>query len=82
MSHNFEGKYSPSVSPFYFKDANWWQNNGGGKQADGYHEFDQDGFNEYGYNAQGFDRAGKQQADYAIKVANLEPDWGQDIPIF
>lgn len=82
MSHNFEGKYSPTVSPFYFKDSNWWQNNGGGTQDDGYHKFDKDGFDQYGYNAQGLDRAGKSLTDYASKATNIQPDWGQDIPIF
>lgn len=60
------GKYSPTVSTSYSQDQEWYEKNGGGygngKDPESY--YDDDGFDSYGYNAEGRDRAGHHENDY------------------
>lgn len=53
------GKYSPTVTASYFIDQDWWEKNTDPDQL-----YDRDGYNEYGYNADGQDRAGHTEEDY------------------
>jgi hypothetical protein len=57
-------KYSPTVVGWYNKKIkDWWEKNGG--NADGPNFlYDKDGYDSYGYNEQGVDRAGKTDHDY------------------
>lgn len=61
------GKYSPTVSTSYRKDQAWYEKNGGGfgngKNPDS--DYDDDGYDAYGYNADDRDRAGHHENDYA-----------------
>lgn len=60
------GKYSPTVSTSYRKDQAWYEKNGGGfgngKNPDS--DYDDDGYDAYGYNADDRDRAGHHENDY------------------
>lgn len=64
-------KYSPTVSERYL-DSYWWHKNGGGHGLlpDGstmsatYHRFDHEGYNAFGYDKHGRDRAGFTAHDY------------------
>lgn len=60
------GKYSPTVSTSYRKDQAWHEKNGGGfgngKNPDS--DYDDDGYDAYGYNADDRDRAGHHENDY------------------
>lgn len=60
------GKYSPTVSHSYASDDKWFEKNGGGwgNGIDPESFFDDQGFDEYGYNAQGVDRAGNEEHLY------------------
>jgi hypothetical protein len=59
------GKYSPTVSRAYMKDQQWWEKNGGYvESADKLPWYDNDGYDSYGYNADGVDRAGNTELDY------------------
>ena len=55
------GKYSPTVSQAYQKSQNWWEQNGGNQENLFY---DKEGFDSYGYNSKGVDRAGYTEEDY------------------
>lgn len=55
------GKYSPTVDVAYSKDQSWWEKNGGGIVHVNY---DNDGYDSYGYNVEGKDRAGYTEWDY------------------
>lgn len=54
------GKYSPTVSFSYRKSQKWWDQH----QTDANSWYDQDGYDSYGYNAEGKDRAGYTEEDY------------------
>jgi hypothetical protein len=70
------GKYSPTVSASYAADKNWWTKNGGGitKTVSGIvsgaagvfvdTDLDNDGYDRYGYNVDGVDRAGFDEDSY------------------
>ncbi len=63
------GKYSPTVSDAYYKDQDWWERNGGEDPANqdrGYevYFFDRDGYDSYGYNVEGLDRAAVSEDQY------------------
>ena len=53
-----KAKYSPTVSVAYQKDQNWFE-----KYA-GENPYDLDGYDPYGYDYKGVDRAGKTEYDY------------------
>lgn len=54
------GKYSPTVSGWYQKKKDWFQ------LAEGSPLYDKDGFDLYGYNAEGLDRAGNHENEYMV----------------
>lgn len=54
------GKYSPTVVAFYHTDQDWWNKHCENKGD----LYDRDGYDEYGYNADDVDRAGKHEDDY------------------
>ncbi len=60
------GKYSPTVSTTYAKDQDWFVKNGGeygnGKNPES--QYDDDGFDLYGYNDKDIDRAGVKESSY------------------
>lgn len=60
------GKYSPTVSTSYSQDQAWYEKNGGGygNGKDPESDYDDDGYDSYGYNADGRDRAGHHENDY------------------
>jgi hypothetical protein len=58
------GKYSPTVNHAYFKDQEWWCKYARTDQPDVYVEYDPEGYDSYGYNADGMDRAGNHEHDY------------------
>lgn len=51
------GKYSPTVSSAYAKNQDWWK-------PFNFGIYDEDGFDSYGYNKDGVDRAGNNELDY------------------
>lgn len=67
------GKYSPTVSHAYFKSQSWW------KPVDGMSYKDAEGFDQYGYNEEGVDRAGFQEHHYYGMndlYEDTASDWG------
>lgn len=54
------GKYSPTVNHAYYKDESWFENN----CLEEFAEFDKDGFDSFGYNKDGLDRANHYENDY------------------
>lgn len=56
------GKYSPTVTESYCRDQDWWDKHH--NPDDDSSLFDADGFDSYGYNAAGVDRAGHREEDY------------------
>ena len=63
------GKYSPTVSGAYANDQDWWERNGGENPANkdkSFEEyfFDADGYDSYGYNVDGKDRADNSEDEY------------------
>ncbi len=60
------GKYSPTVSTSYSQDQAWYEKNGGGygNGKDPESDYDDDGYDAYGYNADDRDRAGHHENDY------------------
>ncbi len=65
------GKYSPTVSAAYSNDQDWWERNGGEdpENSDKPYEvvyFDRDGYDSYGYNVKGVDRAGYDEEHYLL----------------
>lgn len=58
-----QGKYSPTVAGWYSQDQKWWYKNR--VLSEDYQEFDKDGYDSYGYNSQGVDRAEVHENDYA-----------------
>ena len=55
------GKYSPTVSSSYANDQDWWEKHCSNPELDLY---DRDGYDSYGYNEKGIDRAGYSEWDY------------------
>lgn len=53
------GKYSPTVNYAYRKNQQWFSAYAGNKQ------YDPDGYDSYGYNAQNVDRAGYREDQYS-----------------
>lgn len=53
------GKYSPTVAGWYAKDQEWHT-----KHCEPGEWMDRDGYDSYGYNAEGKDRAGYAEDDY------------------
>lgn len=64
------GKYSPTVSYSYSKDKEWFKKNGGGfgNGKDPQSDFDNDGFDSYGYDKNEVDRAGNEESSYLNSV--------------
>jgi hypothetical protein len=60
------GKYSPTVDVAYMADHDWWEKNGGRAIDADYTVscYDIDGYDQYGYNIDGVDRAGNSEFDY------------------
>lgn len=74
------GKYSPTVSRSYALDQQWWEKNGGGYDngTDPKSPYDNDGYDEYGYGANGKDRAGHSEDDYVdASIADMQ-EYGDD----
>jgi hypothetical protein len=65
------GKVSPTVAEM-FLDRHWWMKRGGGyglmtdgsSMSDSYHRIDHNGYDQFGYNVYGKDRAGHTVRDY------------------
>lgn len=69
------GKYSPTVSVAYMKDQSWWTKYAyTGKSADEFVQYDPEGFDSYGYNEDGFDRAGNHEHDYVYNDGDYNRD--------
>ena len=59
------GKYSPTVSCAYMKDQSWWDKYAyAGKTSDEFVQYDPEGYDSYGYNAEDMDRAGNYEHEY------------------
>lgn len=56
------GKYSPTVSASYGEDQGWWEKH----KNHPLDLYDRDGYDWYGYNEQGIDRAGYSEEDYLL----------------
>ena len=57
------GKYSPTVSYAYTMDQRWWDKYSG--QTDTvWNQYDPEGYDSYGYNAEDMDRAGNYEHEY------------------
>lgn len=69
-------KYSPTVGFSYKQDQKWFEKNGGGfgfgKNPET--EYDDDGYDSYGYNEQGLDRAGHSEESYDNVVVDSHFD--------
>ena len=61
------GKYSPTVTGAYQRDQNWFENYCGRNNPNPaeWSLCDPEGFDSYGYNEQGYDRAGNHENEYA-----------------
>lgn len=72
------GKYSPTVSAAYDKDQDWFEKIAGDKM------FDPDGYDIYGYNRDGIDRARVHELEYSGRDDDgdfymmIEGAWGFD----
>jgi hypothetical protein len=60
------GKYSPTVSHSYRVDQEWFRKNGGDFDNGNNHnsQYDNDGFDSYGYAANCLDRSGHTENEY------------------
>ena len=60
------GKYSPTVNFSYIIDRDWYVKNGGGlgNGINPNSDYDDDGFDSYGYNVDGIDRAEVEESCY------------------
>ena len=72
------GKYSPTMSAAYANDQKWWEKNGGENPANldkpsSVYFYDKDGYDSYGYNAEGIDRAGYTEDEY-LGVVEWDPE--------
>ncbi len=68
------GKYSPTVSFMYARDQNWFEKNGGGygNGNDPESDYDDDGYDSYGYNRNDIDRAGNAEFSYLASNSYLD----------
>lgn len=76
------GKYSPTVNAAYAKSQAWFDHYAAGNC------FDPEGFDSYGYNNEGIDRAGNQEMDYGCddipgsginsRYEAADQEWGFD----
>lgn len=58
------GKYSPTVQAAYMKDQEWWTNYAVPKPPGYWTQYDPEGYDSYGYDANDTDRAGNKEYDY------------------
>ena len=74
------GKYSPTVSAAYMADQSWWTEYSG--VNNNWVEYDPEGYDSYGYNADGKDRAGNQEYVYyennAPEFSDCDYNWKFD----
>ena len=68
------GKYSPTVTRAYLVDKYWW-NNYAGETDSMWVPYDPEGYDSYGYNENGVDRAGNDEFDYGHNDAPHGSDW-------
>ena len=76
------GKYSPTVTAAYMADQDWFEKNcapteireGIRRRA----QYDRDGFDSYGYNADEVDRAGNQEHDYYPGWTDEQGDYHEE----
>jgi hypothetical protein len=68
------GKYSPTVSRAYMTDKHWWDKYSGDTDAM-WVPYDPEGYDSYGYNQNGVDRAGNDEFDYVQNDAPHGSDW-------
>jgi len=69
------GKYSPTVTAAYMADQEWWYKySGANLPTDTYVSFDPEGFDSYGYNADGYDRAENHENDYMCNDGDYDLD--------
>jgi hypothetical protein len=87
------GKYSPTVNAAYQKDQEWWTNytyTGKHNRERECIQYDPEGYDAYGYNADELDRAGNPECayysddcEYSLSSGNIAYDnasdsWGFD----
>lgn len=64
------GKYSPTVTVAYQTDQEWHRKYAQNEQ------YDPEGFDSYGYNADDMDRAGNYEHEYYVD--DVTDEWGSD----
>ena len=62
------GKYSPTVQYAYSENQGWFDQ----FSLDGI--YDLEGYDSYGYNKNGVDRAGNQEVDYSLNNVDFDGD--------
>lgn len=82
------GKYSPTVSAAYDNDQDWWTRNDiefeslvdmlefNDRCPNGLN-YDNDGYDSYGYNEDNVDRAGNTEDEYAVGEDSLTGNFGK-----
>ena len=60
------GKYSPTINAAYNANQDWYERYAGVDEYGGENQYDPEGFDFYGYNKEGFDRAGNHEDQYAF----------------
>lgn len=69
------GKYSPTVSAAYMADQRWWTKYAySGVTGDEFVQYDPEGYDSYGYNADDVDRAGNHENDYILNDGDYDLD--------
>jgi len=72
------GKYSPTVSAAYMADQEWWTNytyaNKHNRERE-YIQYDPEGYDSYGYDANDTDRQGNQEHEY---YHDDNEEWGEN----
>ena len=58
------GKYSPTVTRAYMADQGWWDKYVASQPDCAWR--DPEGYDSYGYNDDGYDRAGNHENDYIL----------------
>jgi hypothetical protein len=69
------GKYSPTVSAAYQANQRWWDQYAGNNDQT-WRQYDPEGYDSYGYNADDCDRAGNYEHEYYPD--DVTDDWGSD----
>jgi hypothetical protein len=64
------GKYSPTVTAAYMADQHWWSLYAA--KCKEWTQYDPEGYDSYGYNVNGEDRAGNQEYVYYENNANWD----------